>query len=258
MLAAASLLVVLIVSLLVTRVATLALIHTGLSKEVAKFQARSAFTGSGFTTTESERVVNHPVRRRILMMLMLLGNAGIVTAVTSLALTFVGRSSAAQLGYRFALLVVGLFVLWSAASSDWLDRRLSRHVERALRRYTHLHVQDYASVLHLTSEYRIVELQLTEGDWLVGKTLAEAELSKEGILVLAVQRPDGAFLGAPRGETRLLCEDTLFAYGRIEQIEALDVRKQGRHGDAEHHRAKAVMKSEERAERKVRDPLEGR
>jgi hypothetical protein len=68
---------ILVFSILITRVASIALTHTGLSRESSKFQARSAFTGVGFTTTESEKVVNHPVRRRILLLLMILGNAGI-------------------------------------------------------------------------------------------------------------------------------------------------------------------------------------
>lgn len=73
MLSIVSLLIVLTLSILVTRIATVALAHTGLSRESAKFQARSAFTGVGFTTNESEKVVNHPIRRRILLLLMLLG-----------------------------------------------------------------------------------------------------------------------------------------------------------------------------------------
>ena len=77
MLAIASLLVVVLISLIVTRVATVALVSTGLSREMARFQARSAFTGTGFTTQEAESVVNHPVRRRIVMALMLAGNAGL-------------------------------------------------------------------------------------------------------------------------------------------------------------------------------------
>ena len=67
MIAIGSLLLVVAISLLVTRVATVMLTATGLSREVARFQARSAFTGAGYTTTESESVVNHPVRRRIVM-----------------------------------------------------------------------------------------------------------------------------------------------------------------------------------------------
>ncbi len=47
-----SVLVAITLSLLVTRVATEALVLTGLSHQVALFQARSVFTGSGFTTQE--------------------------------------------------------------------------------------------------------------------------------------------------------------------------------------------------------------
>ena len=54
MIALVTLLVVALFSLLVTRVATVALAATGLSQEAARFQARSAFSGVGFTTMESE------------------------------------------------------------------------------------------------------------------------------------------------------------------------------------------------------------
>ncbi|WP_419193904.1 hypothetical protein [Novipirellula herctigrandis] len=43
-----------------------------MSKDLAQFQTLSAFTGAGFTTNESEDIVNHPLRRRIMMYLMLL------------------------------------------------------------------------------------------------------------------------------------------------------------------------------------------
>jgi len=55
-----SLVIILVVSILVTRIATIALTHTGMSRQTAKFQARSAFTGVGVKTSESEKIVNHP------------------------------------------------------------------------------------------------------------------------------------------------------------------------------------------------------
>jgi hypothetical protein len=58
-----SLLVTIGLSLLVTRIASVALTMTGVSRDLAKFQARSAFTGVGFTTNEAEKVVARPVRR---------------------------------------------------------------------------------------------------------------------------------------------------------------------------------------------------
>jgi Trk-type K+ transport system membrane component len=90
MTAIGSLLVVLTLSFAVTRLATVALALTGLAAELARLQSVSAITGVGFTTTESEPVVNHPVRRRILILLMIVGNAGIVTAIASLILSFTG------------------------------------------------------------------------------------------------------------------------------------------------------------------------
>jgi hypothetical protein len=56
-----SLIIIFTLSALITKIASEALVHTGLSKQSAKFQARSAFTGVGFTTSEAEHIVNHPV-----------------------------------------------------------------------------------------------------------------------------------------------------------------------------------------------------
>ena len=53
MVAVVSVLFILAVSLLITRIATVALQLTGLSKANARFQARSAFTGVGYTTSEA-------------------------------------------------------------------------------------------------------------------------------------------------------------------------------------------------------------
>lgn len=57
-----SLIIIFTLSLLITKISAQSLIHTGLSKDAAKFQARSAYTGVGFTTGESEKIINHPVR----------------------------------------------------------------------------------------------------------------------------------------------------------------------------------------------------
>src|SRR6056297_3712972 len=91
-----SLIIILVLSVLITKIASESLIHTGLSKEMARFQARSAFTGVGFTTSESESIANHPVRRKIIMSLMLIGNIGIISALASLMLTFVNTSQDAR------------------------------------------------------------------------------------------------------------------------------------------------------------------
>lgn len=225
-----TLLVVLALSLLVTRIATIALTLTGLSRETARFQARSAFTGSGFTTSESELVVRHPVRRRIVMLLMLLGNAGIVAVVGSFLLAFIEVDQPGDWLPRLLALLGGLVVVWFLASSHWVDRFISHVTTSALRRYTQLEVRDYSELLHLGGEYRVVELEVMPGDWLADRTLNGLDLRREGMIVLAVERPAGTFVGVPTGSTTIRPGDTLIMYGRTPSLERLDRRKKGASG----------------------------
>ena len=74
---ALSLFVVMIVLLFAVRVASVALRLTGLAESVAKFQALSAISGAGFTTKESESIVNYPVQRQIMGILIIIGNLGL-------------------------------------------------------------------------------------------------------------------------------------------------------------------------------------
>ncbi len=242
-----SLLMVVALSMLVTRVATIALTHTGLSREPARFQARSALTGAGFTTAESEKVVNHPVRRRIVMILMLVGNAGIVTGMASLMLTFVHDNGGGWFAFalKVLLLTVSLIILWMIASSAWVDRHLSVVIERGLNRYTRLNVRDYESLMQLAGDYRLVELAVTDKDWLAGKCLAEADLRSEGLLVLAVNHANGKFVGVPHGDTRIQADDTLVLYGHLDSIEALDKRRSSLLLAEQSHR-EATLKHEQR------------
>lgn len=52
-----TLIFVIALSMLITKIAAIALTQTGMERDRARFQARSAFTGAGFTTSESEMVM---------------------------------------------------------------------------------------------------------------------------------------------------------------------------------------------------------
>jgi hypothetical protein len=248
MIAIVSLLTILTVSILITKISTELLAHTGLAREIARFQARSAFTGVGFTTSESEKVVHHPIRRRILQILMVLGNAGIVTAMSSLILTFVRDGDQSGISLRIVILVSGLVLLYALASSRWLNRRLTNIIGRALKQFTKLEVHDYASLLHIAGEFRVTELQVQPEDWLTDRDLRSAKLRDEGILVLGITRQDGTYLGAPKASTKILPHDTLILYGRASALERLDQRGKGWAGERDHRQAVAEQKEVIRGE----------
>lgn len=238
MVAIISLLVILTLSLLITRIAAVALVHTGLSKESAVFQSRSAFTGVGFTTAEAESVVDHPVRRKIIYLLMFLGNVGIISVISSLILSFLSIEKL-EITLKTGVLVGGVALLWFLAQSKWIDRKLSYIIDKALSRYTNLNIQDYYSLLHLSDNYRVSEIKVEGDDWLADKELSEMELRDEGVRVLGIQRKEGEYLGAPRGETKVYPEDTLILYGRASLLESLDERKEGLLGEQGHNDAVA-------------------
>lgn len=255
MTAAISLLVIITLSIIITRIATVALSHTGLSKESAKFQARSAFTGVGFTTSEAEKVVNHPVRRKILMLLMLLGNAGIVSAISSLILTVVNFEKSETVYLEIVFLVAGISILWILGSSKWLDRHVSRLISFLLNRYTRLTVKDYDYLLNLSGDYSVSERQVDANDWLANRTLKDLRLRNEGVAVLGIVRKDNTYIGVPDGSSKVLPGDNLILYGRDQVLEKLCRRQKGISGNIDHEAAVSRQKEVQKKEKKS-DPAE--
>ena len=253
MIAIATLLVVLTVTLIVNRVGTIALTATGVSAEVAHLQARSALTGVGFTTSESELIVNHPVRRRIVLSLMLIGNAGLVTILATVVVGFAGQGDTSGVLARVGMLVSGLLLILLAARSRAIDRLLAKLIAAALRRFTTLELRDYVQLLDLASNYAVAELGVEADSWLAEHQLADLHLPAEGVLVLGIRRADGTFLGAPRGHTPGLEHDTLVVYGFACALADLGTRRVGMEGDRAHRKLAAEV-AERQAKEGAIDP----
>src|SRR5947207_10229873 len=183
MVALVSVLIIALLSMLITRVATVALSLTGMSRESARFQARSALSGVGFTTSEAESVVGHPVRRRIIQMLMVLGSAGLVGAAASLILSFGVHANDSQRLVRALILAGGLVVLIVMSRSAWVDRRLAALIGHILK-WPGFHVRDFGRLLALEGDWAVGELAVEDDDWLAGHTLGELRLRDEGVAVL--------------------------------------------------------------------------
>lgn len=237
MIGVATLLAVLVIALVITRIATVALRATGLSHEAARFQARSAFSGVGFTTTESEDIVNHPVRRNIVLMLMALSTAGVVTTVATLLLSFADTSGFRQAAIRLTALLLGLLALWALAASPTVERAMSRVIEWALTRWTDIDTRDYVRLLDISGPYTITEIRVDPGEWLEGALVGDLDLAEEGVVVLGIRHPDGRYVGAPTITTPIRAGDLVVVYGRAGALEELRDRKAGISGDRAHDRA---------------------
>nr|WP_048159857.1 TrkA C-terminal domain-containing protein [Thermococcus barophilus] len=248
MIALISFLLVVLISIIIVRIGTVALEMTGLSRDVAAFQAQSAFSGTGFTTSESEYVVSHPIRRKIIRILIFLGSAGITSAIATLVLTFIGKS-AEEVKQNFVILLSGLLILYFFVRSKWIDKMMRKVIRRLLNRFfPSLKIYDYNQLLGISRGYSIGQIKVRKSSWLANKTLRELQLDKEGVLVLGIYRKVGekeVYLGAPSGDTKILPGDLVVLYGPEEVILNLSKRVKGIKGKIEHE--EAVEKAKIRA-----------
>lgn len=231
-----SLLIVISLSILIIRIGTVAFTMTGLAEDVARFQSLSAFSGAGFTTSEAESIVKDPARRKIVSLLIRLGSAGVVTAISTLVLSFVGAEGA--LSERLLVLLGGLVLIIIISRSDYFNRLLTPLIQHVLKRYTKLDLHDYADLLHLHQNYRVVEIEVEQDSWLGSKRLKDLNLPAEGVIILGVLRAkSGKYIGAPGPDLQLRIQDQVILYGRAPRLKELSDRFSG--NEAAHEAAKA-------------------
>lgn len=221
-----SVILILIFSIIITKVATAALVNTGLSQKAAKFQARSAFTGCGFTTSEAEKITQHPIRRKIVQVMMLLGNAGIVTVIASLLLTFVNQDEKALPAYFNLIIIVASVVLLAIiTSSRAIDKWLDKMINITLGKITKLNIRDYSALHKLSYDFQIAELHVREDDWINGKKVKECMPEQCEVKLLGIEKPGWEYIGFPKQDYIIEENDLLILYGREGAIRELDVKE---------------------------------
>ena len=203
-------------SFLVVRAAAIALMMTGLDRKKAIFQAISAFTGTGFTTREAERMINHPQRRKIISWLMILGNAGIVTVIVTATSSF-ATSGSYNIPINILFLVVGIYLIYRIAVSKGFIERWENFVERRLVKSKMMEEDMVEDLLHLIEGHGLVKVLLREDSPLIGKSLKEKELTKAGILVLGIER-EKAWIAVPKPSEVMAEGDRLIIYGPIDRL----------------------------------------
>lgn len=234
------LLFVITASATVVKVGSVALRMTGLDKDAASFQALSAFSGSGFTTSESELVVKNPTRRRIVKALMILGNAGIISMIGTmmlalneqalLELKLEWRTLPQLLGnpiVRMALFLLTLLLIYHLAVARWFNRWLDGVIERRLKRIPGLsEMLDFEALLTL-GDHGMGAIDIQKGNPICHYALRELSLTQNDILVLAVVRGSKT-INTPPADLVVQDGDRLVCYGDLEKMRGIASRDPGR------------------------------
>lgn len=206
--------VIVVLALLIVQLGANALALTGMSQTAARFQAASAFFGVGFTTQEAEMVVGHPVRRRIVLHLIVAGNIGITSALATLVVTLMRNDPEEFAGWlTLALIVASVVAIGLLFNVRWAKRPLDSLMRRVLQRVGMVQALDYDVLLKVKEGFSVVEVELEEGHPFVNVSLGESRPADRGIVILGLHRGDGGFIGTPKREEVLRCGDILMVYG---------------------------------------------
>jgi len=226
---------VLAASFVIVRVGAIAFQLTGLEWSLAKFQALSCFTGTGFTTRESELITGDKRRRKIATVLIVLGNGGfvtlIVTAVNSLnpqytVLEWLSESDLPFLPLwsirwvNLGLLAAGLLVVYKLFTNKKFVEKVTHHLRQKVLKYEFFKPVSFEELLLMNEGYGITQVEVPAGHTLIGKKLLETELRQKDITVLSILRGDKT-LPNPAAQTQILEKDQLFLFGKLENIRSL-------------------------------------
>jgi len=212
-------LLVIFVSFLGVRAAAIALMMTGMDEKRAKFQALSAFSGTGFTTKEAEYVINHPKRRRIITWLMILGNAGIVTVIVTATSSLV-RSGGYQLPMYILLLAAGIFIIYRIVTNRGFIRRWEGFIEDKFVQSRTFEEDVTEDLLHFIEGYGLVRILVAEDSPLAGSSLAEHKLTERDILVLGIERGKN-WIPIPKATEIIEDGDKVVAYGALKVLKRI-------------------------------------
>ena len=235
--------IVLVASFFAVRIGAIAFQLTGLEWSLAKFQALSCFSGTGFTTREAELVTGHPQRRRIATVLIVLGNAGLVTMIASVASALTPQQTLwAKLSESFLpfsvprllapwinllLIILVLYVAYRFFTNEKFVKKLTGILRTKIIKKEIFKPASFEELLLLAGGYGVSKIDVSPGNPLIDKTLAQSDLRINDITVLAIVRNEET-IPNPSAGTKILAGDELVSFGQLENIRKRCIPKKER------------------------------
>jgi len=223
----------LIVSFIVVRIGAIAFQLTGLEWSLAKFQALSCFTGTGFTTREAELITSNKQRRKIASALIILGNAGLVIMIATLAGSFVPQETIiSKLSESFlpfhippylviwvnlGIIVVLVYLIYKVFTHEKFARKLTNFLRRKIIKKEIFKRVSFEELLLATGGYGVSRIAVCADSPILNKMLAKTDLRRHDITVLAIVRGEQTIPNPP-ADTEILLDDELICFGKLENI----------------------------------------
>ena len=204
---------------------------TGLPEETSRFQVVSLLTGSGFTTTESEEIMQDPARRQLARKTMLFGyvfNVTVISSIINLVFSFKLSEIEEKLWTApLPLLIIAamLFCRKDQRVRLWLDARVQALAGLLLAKTpgNHMLITDSFG----KSVMAQVHLMAVPPS-LCNLPLKDIHLRDEGVSIVLVRRHGEEPFQAV-GDTLLMDGDRIVVFGTLEAIKKVFELESGKH-----------------------------
>ncbi|MFC1566682.1 hypothetical protein ACFL4A_02450 [bacterium] len=224
-----------IISFLAVRLGAVAFQMTGLEWSVAKFQALSCFSGTGFTTKEAELIVGHKQRRKIASILMITGNAGLVTLIATFANSMKTTFAISKIKIPFLdvlvpvkliplinLVVIILFVFLSY--KFFTASKISQRITDLLKKKIKFKPVFIEEIPFGINSMGILKLFIHAQSNLLEKEARDLKLNEYDIELLLIERA-GKKLLKPYLDQKIVLNDKIVFFGNIKEIKKILIKK---------------------------------
>ncbi|MEV5114944.1 hypothetical protein [Peribacillus frigoritolerans] len=203
-----------IIIVLVIEISVTLMKLTGLKGTVARFQVISMLTGTGFTTDESKSIIDHPVRRKISMFLILFGAFSLAVIISSISTLLTDDLRLMELS-----IIIGiLLVLTILVKVPFLNNRLSNKMKSEMYNHYELWEHPIEEVLFLEDEDVVMEIDIYEDSEFIDVKAFDAISHGADINILFIESGE-VKIRKELYEYKIKLGDNLFLYGNKKEIE---------------------------------------
>lgn len=188
---------------------------TGMPMKKARFQVISLLTSTGFTTKESEIIVQNPLRRKFASWLMIISYVSTATFISFFVKML--SDEVTSIGF-FSVTIFFLIVVVFIHKVSLLEKFESKIENLVLKTKSWEKLnKKHLTLITNTKGYGIYEIYLPEGSEIIGKTIINSGLKDLEIEVLNIDKGD-KFINFPTPDYRFEVYDNLTVYGNIRNI----------------------------------------
>lgn len=187
---------------------------TGLENTVARFQVISMLTGTGFTTDESNSIIDHPVRRKISMFLILFGVFSLAVIISSISTMLSDNLRIKELSIIMAILMLLIIIV----KLPFIYNRLSNKMHSEMHNHYNLWEHPIKEVLFLEEDDVVMKLDINKDSELINQNAGEVISRGIDINILFIKSGE-AKIRKKLSKHELKLGDKLFLYGNKKEIE---------------------------------------